>query len=64
MKNKDIQNKTDIQINSEKWILYDNSKKRKSWIDHDQLLTSTAKLNIHAKKILVYKSKAIFRQKL
>jgi len=35
----------------EKWVLYDNPKKRKSWIDPGQ--PSTAKLNIHAKKFLV-----------
>jgi len=37
----------------EKWILYDNPKRRKSWIETGQPSTSTAKLNIHAKKVLM-----------
>ncbi|KAL6260849.1 hypothetical protein P5V15_008377 [Pogonomyrmex californicus] len=37
----------------EKWILYDNPKRRKSWVDPGQLSTSTPKPNIHAKKVLL-----------
>jgi len=35
------------------WIYYDNSKRKKSWIGPDQLLTSTPKLNIHGSKVLL-----------
>jgi len=34
----------------EKWMLYDNPKRRKSWIHLGELSTSIAKLNIHTKK--------------
>jgi len=37
----------------EKWILYDNPKHRKSWVDPDQPSTSTPKPNIHAKMVLL-----------
>jgi len=39
-----------IIIGDEKWILYDNLKRRKSWVDLSQPIT--VKLNIPAKKIL------------
>jgi len=37
-------------ITGEKWILYDNPKRRKSWINPDQPSISTLKPNIYAKK--------------
>jgi len=40
-----------IITGDEKWILYDTSKRRKSWVDPGQL--STPKLNIHVKKVLL-----------
>jgi len=40
-----------IITGDEKWILYDNPKRRKSWIDPGQ--PSIPKPNIHAKKVLL-----------
>jgi len=40
-------------ITDEKWIRYDNSKKRKSWGSPGHASTSTAKLNIHEKKFML-----------
>jgi len=42
-------------IGDKKWVLYDNLKRRKSLINQlsDQPSTSTAKLNIYAKKFLM-----------
>jgi len=42
-----------IIIGDEKWILYDNPKRKKSWVDPGQPLTLTPKHNIHAKKVLL-----------
>jgi len=42
-----------IVIGDEKWILYDNAKKRKSWGPLGHASTSTAKLNIHGKKLIL-----------
>jgi len=42
-----------IITGDEKWILYDNPKHRKSWVDHGQLSISMPKPNINAKKILL-----------
>jgi len=41
-----------IITGDKKWILYDNPKRRKSWVDPSQPSTSTPKPNIHAKKVL------------
>jgi len=42
-----------IITGDEKWILYDNPKHRKLWVNPDQLSTSTPKPNIHAKKVFL-----------
>jgi len=42
-----------IITGNEKWILYDNSKGRKLWVDPGQPSTSTLKPNIYAKKVLL-----------
>lgn len=42
-----------VITDDEKWILYDNSKRKMLWVDLDQPTTSTAKPNICAKKILL-----------
>jgi len=41
-----------IVIGDEKWIHYDNPKKRKSW-GPGHASTSTAKPNIHGKKLML-----------
>jgi len=38
-------------VTGEKWIHYDNPKNRKSWGPSSHASTSTAKLNIHGKKL-------------
>jgi len=42
-----------IITGDEKWILYDNLKRRKSSVDPGQSSTSTPKTNIHVKKVLL-----------
>ena len=42
-----------IVTNDEKWIHYDNPKKRKSWGPPGYTSTSTAKPNIHGKKLML-----------
>jgi len=42
-----------IVIGDEKWIHYDNPKKRKSWGLPGHALTSTAKPNIYGKKLIL-----------
>jgi len=42
-----------IITGDEKWIMYDNPKHRKSWVDPGQPSISTPKLNIHVKKVLL-----------
>jgi len=41
-----------IVTDDEKWIHYDNPKKRKSWEPPGHTSTSTAKPNIHGKKLM------------
>jgi len=41
------------RVTGEKWIHYDNSKKRKSWGLPGHASTSTAKPNIHGKKLML-----------
>jgi len=43
-----------IVTGDEKWIHYDNPKKRKSWGPSGHASTSTAKPNIHGKKLMLY----------
>jgi len=43
-----ITNHINKSLGNEKWILYDNTKRRKSWVDPGQLSTSTPTRNIHA----------------
>jgi len=42
-----------IITGDEKWILHDNPKRRKSWVDLGQPSTSTPKPNIPSKKVLL-----------
>lgn len=42
-----------IVTGDEKWIYYDNPKRRKSWVDPGQPSTSTPKRNIHEHKVLL-----------
>jgi len=42
-----------IVTGDEKWIYYDNPKKRKSWGSSGHASTSTAKPNIHGKKLML-----------
>uniref|UniRef100_A0A1I7XS11 HTH_48 domain-containing protein n=1 Tax=Heterorhabditis bacteriophora TaxID=37862 RepID=A0A1I7XS11_HETBA len=42
-----------IVTGDEKWIMYDNPKHTHSWVDPGQQTTSTAKPNIHVKKVLL-----------
>ncbi|UYV65661.1 SETMAR [Cordylochernes scorpioides] len=42
-----------IVTGDEKWIHYDNSKRRKSWVKPGHASTSTAKPNIHGKKLML-----------
>jgi len=42
-----------IITDDEKWILYDNRKRKKSWVDPSQLSILTSKPNIHVKKGLL-----------
>jgi len=41
-------------IDNENGLIFHNSKKRKSLFDSNQLLTSSAKFNIHEKNFIVY----------
>ncbi|UYV82194.1 hypothetical protein LAZ67_21001313 [Cordylochernes scorpioides] len=42
-----------IVTGDEKWIHYDNPKRRKSWVKPGHSSTSTAKQNIHGKKLML-----------
>ncbi|UYV68292.1 SETMAR [Cordylochernes scorpioides] len=42
-----------IVMGDEKWIHYDNPKRRKSWVKPGHASTSTAKPNIHGKKLML-----------
>lgn len=41
-----------IITDDEKWIHYDNSEKRKSWVKPGQLTESTAKRNIFGSEVI------------
>ena len=42
-----------IVTNDEKWIHYDNPKRKKSYVKPDQPAKSTAKPNIHGAKVML-----------
>ena len=42
-----------VVTDDEKWIHYDNHKRKKSYVKHGQPSTSTAKPNIHGAKIML-----------
>lgn len=42
-----------IVTGDEKWVYYDNPKRKKSWVNPGQPATSTPKRNIHGKKVLL-----------
>lgn len=50
LKQKDFVHK--IVTGDEKWALYNNTKRKKSWVRPSDPSTSTAKSNIHLKKVL------------
>ena len=50
-KRKDFLHK--LMTGDEKWVLYDNSKRCKSWFHPGEPASSTLKLNIHVKKLLL-----------
>jgi len=43
-----------IVIGDEKWVYYDNSERKKTWVNPGQPITSLIKRNIHCKKLLLY----------
>ena len=42
-----------IVTGNEKWIYFDNFKRKKSWVDAGQIATFTLRCNIHNSKILL-----------
>lgn len=42
-----------IVTGDEKWVMYDNPKRKRQWLSPGQSSTSTAKPNIHRKKVLL-----------
>lgn len=42
-----------IVTGDEKWIYFDNPKRKRSWVNPGDLTTSTAKPNIHGKKVIL-----------
>ena len=42
-----------IITGDEKWIYFDNPKRKRSWVDPDQPATTSAKRDIHGKKVLL-----------
>ncbi|KFD60091.1 hypothetical protein M514_05576 [Trichuris suis] len=42
-----------IVMGDEKWVLYDNPKRKKHWMGPGQATTSTPNANIHGKKVLL-----------
>jgi len=43
-----------VVTRDDKWVFYDNPKRKKLWVDPGQPTTWTPKRNIHGSKVLLY----------